>query len=115
MAQIFNRVEGSGKLMTQELNMIEQGMPGFSQAMAKHLGVSTESLREMVTEGKVSSSDFKDVMEDFAGGMAEEYSKTWDGMIDNTKAYVGIIGESFLKGVLEESKKSLADFIEVLR
>src|SRR5690625_1091379 len=69
----------------------------------------------MVTEGKVSSSDFKDVMEDFAGGMAEEYSKTWDGMIDNTKAYVGIIGESFLQGVFEDSKKSLADFIEVLK
>src|SRR5699024_8150407 len=28
MAQIFNRVEGSGKLMTQELNQIEHGMPG---------------------------------------------------------------------------------------
>ncbi|MEJ7386038.1 hypothetical protein WL512_11940, partial [Staphylococcus epidermidis] len=37
MAMIFNRVQGQGKLMTQELNMIEEGMPGFSNAMAKHL------------------------------------------------------------------------------
>src|SRR5699024_6779765 len=29
MAQIFNRVQGGGKLMTQELNQIEHGMPGF--------------------------------------------------------------------------------------
>src|SRR5699024_7116823 len=33
MAMIFNRVQGSGKLMTQELNMVEEGMPGFSKAM----------------------------------------------------------------------------------
>src|SRR5699024_9949690 len=52
MAMIFNRVQGSGKLMTQELNMIEQGMPGFAQAMAKHMNVSVEEFREMVTAGK---------------------------------------------------------------
>src|SRR5699024_9161284 len=40
MAQIFNRVQGGGKLMTQELNQIEHSMPGFSAAMSEHLGVS---------------------------------------------------------------------------
>lgn len=115
MAQIFNRVEGNGKLMTQELNSIEMSMPGFSKAMSKHLGVSSDKFREMVTDGKVSSKDFLKVMDSFAGDMAKEYSKTWDGMVANTKAYVGIIGESFLQGVFEDSKKSLADFIEVLK
>lgn len=43
---IFNRVQGQGKLMTQELNMIEEGMPGFSNAMAKHLGVSYDAFRD---------------------------------------------------------------------
>lgn len=115
MAQIFNRVEGSGKLMTNELNSIESSMPGFSKAMSKHLRVSSEKLREMVTDGKVSSKEFLKVMDNFAGDMASEYSKSWDGMVANTKAYIGIIGESFLKGVFEDSKKSLADFIEILK
>lgn len=115
MAMIFNRVQGAGKLMTNELNSIEQGMPGFSKAMSKHLGVSTEKLREMVTDGKVSSKDFMKVMDSFAGDMAKEYAKTWDGMVSNTKANIGIIGESFLKGVFQDSKKSLADFIELLK
>src|SRR5699024_8843890 len=60
MAQIFNRVQGSGKMMTMELNQIEHGMPGFSQAMAKHLDVAPEKMREMVTDGKVSAADFLD-------------------------------------------------------
>lgn len=111
---IFARVQGSGKLMTQELNMIEESMPGFSNAMAEHLGVGIEEFRNMVTEGKVSSDEFMDVMEDFAGGMATEYSKSWEGMVANTKAYVGQIGESLLGGVFEQSKDSLAEMIEWL-
>lgn len=114
MAQIFNRVQGSGKLMTQELNMIEQGMPGFAQAMADSLGVTQEEFRNMVTAGEVSSAEFLDVMEDFAGGMASAYAESWDGMVANTKAYIGILGENLLRGVFQDSKKSLEDFIELL-
>ncbi|MCF1633118.1 tape measure protein, partial [Tetragenococcus koreensis] len=115
MAQIFNRVQGQGKLMTQELNMVEEGMPGFSNAMAKHLGVSYDAFREMVTEGKVTSKDFLTVMDDFAGGMAGAYSKSWQGMVQNTKAYIGQIGESLLGGVFEQAKGSLHDFEDILK
>lgn len=115
MAQIFNRVQGGGRLMTQELNQIEHGMPGFSQAMAKHLGVGVEEFRKMVTAGKVSSKDFLTVMDDFAGGMASAYSESWAGMVANTKAYIGIIGENLLSGVFEQSKESIGEFIELLK
>src|SRR5699024_5586371 len=114
MAQIFNRVQGQGKLMTQELNQIEHGMPGFSNAMAENLGVSVEEFRKMVTAGEVSSNDFLEVMDDFAGGMAEAYANSWQGMVANTKAYIGIIGENLLGGVFEQSKESISEFIELL-
>ncbi|OEK41310.1 phage tail protein, partial [Staphylococcus saprophyticus] len=115
MAMIFNRVQGQGKLMTEELNMVEEGMPGFSKAMAKHLGVSYEAFREMVTAGEVTSKDFLTVMDDFAGGMAGAYSKSFKGMLQNTKAYVGMIGESLLSGVFEQSKSSLHEFEKLLQ
>lgn len=115
MAMIFNRVQGSGKLMTEELNMIEDGMPGFSKTMADHLDVSMENFRKMVTDGKVSSSDFLTVMDGFAGGMADSYSKTWSGMVANTKANIGKIGESLLGGVFEQSKESISEFLALLR
>lgn len=115
MAMIFNRVQGQGKLMTEELNMVEEGMPGFSNAMAKHLGVSYDAFRKMVTEGEVSSKDFLTVMDDFAGGMAGAYSKSWSGMVQNTKAYIGQIGESLLGGVFEQAKGSLHEFENLLK
>lgn len=114
MATIFNRVEGSGRVMTEELNMIEDGMPGFSKKMADHMGVSLEAFRKMVTEGKVSSEDFMTVMEDHAGGMAEAYADTWQGMVLNTKAWIGILGENLLSGVFEQSKDSLNEFLGIL-
>lgn len=115
MAMIFNRVQGSGKLMTQELNMIEDGMPGFSQTMADHLGVSMDEFRKMVTDGQVSSDEFLTVMDDFAGGMADAYAGTWSGMLANTKANIGKLGENLLGGVFEQSKESIAEFLDLLR
>lgn len=115
MAQIFNRVQGSGKLMTMELNMIEQGMPGFAMAMAESLGVPQAEFRKMVTAGQVSSEQFLDVMEGFAGEMSEAYANSWEGMVSNTKAWIGIIGESLLSGVFKQSKESVGEFMEYLK
>lgn len=115
MAMIFNRVTGQGKLMTEELNMVEEGMPGFSKAMAKHLGVTYEEFRKMVTEGQVSSKDFMTVMEDFAGNMSGAYAKSFKGMWQNSKAYIGMIGESLLSGAFEQSKDSLREFEKLLQ
>jgi len=115
MAQIFNRVQGSGKLMTQELNMIEDGMPGFAMAMSKSLGVSQEEFRKMVTAGEVSSEQFLGVMDSFAGEMSGAYAKSWEGMVSNTKAWIGIIGENILGGVFEQSKETIAEFMEFLK
>lgn len=115
MAMIFNRVQGQGKLMTEELNMVEEGMPGFSNAMAKHLGVSYDAFREMVTNGEVSSKEFLTVMDDFAGGMAGAYSKSWQGMVQNSKAYIGQIGEAFLSSTFQKAKGGLHEFEKMLQ
>lgn len=116
MAMIFNRVQGAGKLMTMELNMIEQGMPGFAQAMADTLAKgSMENFREMVTNGEVGSADFLKVMDKFAGGMADAYAGTWSGMAKNVVSNIGIIGESLIGGLFEDGKQGLANFLEILR
>lgn len=115
MAMIFNRVQGMGRLMTQELNMIEDGMPGFSQAMAEHFGVSMEEFRKMVTAGEVSSQDFMTVMDDFAGDMSEAYAKSWKGILSRTVSNLGILGETMLSGVFEPMKGALSGFLEFIR
>src|SRR5690625_3239164 len=115
MAQIFNRIQGTGKLMGTELEMIEYRLPGFSQALAKHLGVAPEEMRKMVSEGKVSVDDFLAVMEGYAGGMSAAYAETWSGLKDNVLANIGIIGEALLEGLFEDGKKGMAEFLDFLR
>src|SRR5699024_4118399 len=39
---------------------------------------------------------------------------SWEGMVQNTIAYIGILGENLLGGVFEQSKESIAEFIEFL-
>lgn len=111
MAMIFARVQGSGKVMTEELNMVEEGMPGFSKAMADNLGVPLDEFKEKVTAGEVSSEDFMTTMDSFAGKMSGEYAKSFEGMTKNTMAFVGQIGEKILGGAFEKSKKSLNEFL----
>src|SRR5690606_13696996 len=65
--------------------------------------------------GKVSTAEMLDVMEDFAGGMAEAYAGTWSGLKDNILANIGIIGEALLEGLFEDGKKGMAEFLQFLR
>src|SRR5690625_3650845 len=102
--------------MTQELNMIEMGLPGFAQTMANELsGGSMEAFRDMVTNGEVGSQDFLKVMDGFAGGMADAYAGTWSGMAKNVLSNIGIIGEALIGGLFEDGKQGMAEFLNVLR
>ena len=111
MSMIFARIQGSGKIMTEELNMIEDGMPGFSKAMAEDMGVPLDEFREKVTNGEVSSEQFMETMDSFAGKMSGAYAQSFEGMAKNTMAFVGQIGEKLLSGAFEKSKKSLNEFL----
>lgn len=115
MNQIFARVTDQGKLTRTEFDMIAQRMPGFSSAVQDAMGVGSEAMYQMLRDGEITTADFLDVMEDFAGDMATEYASSWEGLVANTKAWVGIIGETLLGGVFESSKESLAEFQEYLK
>lgn len=114
MNQIFAQTADVGHLTARNFDMMQMRMPGFSSAMQEHMGVSSEALREMLNNGEVTTDDFLEMMDDFAGDMAQEYAKSWEGMAKNTLNYVGMIGEGLLEGVFQISKEELGDFISML-
>lgn len=114
MEQVFGRITDQGKMTRNEFDMVSNRMPGFSSAVQEHMGVGSEAMYEMLRNGEITSTDFLDIMEGFAGGMAGEYAQSWQGMVENTKNYIGMIGESLLGGVFEQSKESIAEFIDIL-
>lgn len=114
MAQVFNRVQGQGRLMLGELNMLERQVPGVTAALAESYGVSQDAFREMVSAGEVDAAHFLDVMEDFMGGMGAAYADSWEGMAKNTAAWTGIIGQNILEGAFQEAKVELNEFLQWL-
>lgn len=114
MNQIFAQTADLGYLNAQNFDMLTFRMPGFSSAMQKHMGASGDAFREMLNNGEITTDEFLTLMEDFAGDMATAYASSWEGMVQNTLAYVGIIGQSLLSGVFEQSKLSIAEFLEYL-
>lgn len=114
MEQIFGRIVDQGSMTRNEFDMIAQRMPGFSKAVQENMDISSDEMYEMLRNGEITTDKFLDIMEDFSGDMATEYAKSWQGMVANTKAYIGILGENLLGGVFEKSKESIAEFIEIL-
>ena len=115
MAQIFNRIQGQGKMMRNELQMIEYRMPGFTSSMVESMGVTRDEFEEMVTNGEVTSEQFLNAMENYSGGAAEAYAETFEGMGKNALAYVGILGETMLESIFEDGKEGMARLIELLK
>src|SRR5690625_4408373 len=58
---------------------------------------------------------YANVMDSYAGGMAEAYAGTWSGLKDNILANIGIIGEALLEGLFEDGKEGMAEFLDFLR
>lgn len=115
MSQIFNRVQGTGKLMGTELQMVENRLPGFTSTMAKSMNMTMEEFKSAVSEGEISAEDFQKAMTERVDGTAELMANTWSGMTQNLKAYLGILGEAALSETFDTMKNSLSGLIDVLK
>lgn len=114
MAQILNRVKSAGKLSRMELEMIEHGMPGFSNKLAKHLGVTTDEMYKLITKGEVTSDEFFKVMTKNVGKMQDAYANSFYGILSILKSRFNILGQTVLTDVFEPFKQDLAKLSDYL-
>lgn len=114
MAQIFSRVRGTNKLATEELQMMEERLPGFSSTLAKSLGVGYEEMRTMVTNGEVDFDEFMVAVDKRAGASSKAVAQSFRGMAINSMNYIGMIGQAFLEPAFKEAKVVLADVVDAL-
>jgi len=95
---LFGMSQGlaSSKLKMEELNQVTEPMPGLLQAMDKSLGLASGGFRQMVLDGQVTSSFFKETLiKAFAEfeGASERAGETIPGaMTDIGNAYVEVAG-----------------------
>lgn len=93
---IFNKVASSGRAYTDNLNQLaDRGIPIY-QALSKELGITTDQVRKMATDGKIDFATFQKAAAAAAGTVATEMSKTVPGAAKNFFAAMGRIGANAL-------------------
>lgn len=102
MGSIFTKVMTSGKLMTQEINQLQdRGIPVL-QLLSDQLGVTTTEVKDMASEGAISFKTFETAMRSAFGGAAQEMgSQTLVGSIENIKAALANLGAQGLEPLKE--------------
>ncbi|AMU71428.1 tape measure protein [Mycobacteroides abscessus] len=96
MGHIFNKVQTSGKAMTDDLNMLgDRGLPIFAW-LQKEYKVTGAELSKMVEGGKVDAATFQRVISENVGGAAKKMGGTFEGSMKNMGAALGRLGEAII-------------------
>ena len=110
MGGIFNKVATTGKAQNDSLQQVaDRGIPIY-QKLSDQLGVTTDEVFKMASQGKISFSEFESAMSSATGSVAAEMGGTTIGAIDNFNAALGRLGAS----LLEESMPHLKTGITTL-
>lgn len=95
IADVFTDAAGRGKVTADTFNRIAQRGLNAAAALAKAMGVTETSVREMASKGKISFQMFADAMYDAYYDQAKKSNETFDGSLANMQAALGRIGALF--------------------
>lgn len=112
MGSIFNKIAASNKIQAEEMNqLMGRGIP-IQEMLADHLGVSTDQVRKLSSEGKIGFKDFQAAMEKGLGGAALESGNTFQGAMNNMRASLGRLGAAFLGPAFAEGPNIIGKITE---
>jgi len=105
MGAIFNKVATSNKVQGDVIAQLnDRGIP-IVQMLGKQLGVTSEEVTKMASEGKIGFETFRDAMEAGLGGAALKSGETTAGAFKNMMAALSRIGAGLLGGVFPYFKE----------
>lgn len=110
---VFGQMNAAGRVMSQDmLQLTEAAVPAW-KILANHFGVTTEEMREMVTEGAVPAKEAMDVLTKgimegskgvagttaALGGVMDGLGKTTSGAMANMRTAISRMGANAIKPV----------------
>lgn len=96
MGSIFGKISASNRMMTQEMNQLQdRGLPVLSWLQDEY-GISADAARDMVSSGAVDFATFQRLIEKNIGGAALTAGESFSGSLANVGAAVGRLGAAFL-------------------
>jgi tape measure domain-containing protein len=99
MGGIYAKVASVGKAQNDVLRQVaERGIPIY-QALASQLGVTTDEVFTLASEGKIGFEQFQQAMTSAAGTVAHEMGNTVGGSWANLMASLGRVGAGAMGGL----------------
>lgn len=123
LSLIFGQVSAAGKLTGERLLQLEERAIPIGPALAKTLGVAEESVRDLVSKGKVDFATFEEAFKSlneegqFAFGGLEKASKTLSGRFSTLQDNIQLITAQFgqaLSPSLKAITTATTEFIQLL-
>ena len=121
MGSIINKVQIGQTVYTEDLEQLaDRGLPVY-QWLAEEAGVAASEVKNLASEGQISSQMLYDAINNNVGGAAKIMGETsFTAAIDNIGASIGRIGANFLDaggkggGFFSQLKPLMAEFNESL-
>lgn len=102
IAHIFTGIAGTGKVMTQDLRMLEGRGLNVAAKLAEvlrdgpgNIQYTEEQIRKMVSKGEIDFLTFAKAMDSAFGDHAKKANETFTGSLANMKAALSRIGADF--------------------
>lgn len=111
LAAIFGKVRTNGRAYTEDINRLAERQIPIWDALAKQIGVSSDRVRTMATEGKITAEVYESAVRNAVGGMAAEVGQTTAASARNARTALSKLGAVLLGGVFP-AFKSVFDTIK---
>ena len=118
ISQVFTRVAGQGRLMSNDLNSISARGLNAAATLAKYLDKTEAEVRDMVTKGQIDFDTFSKAMTEAFGSHAKDATQTFTGALEDTKAALARIGADFYAPILTGARdvlNSITPLVDVIK
>lgn len=118
---IFGQVASASKLTGERLLQFQERAIPIGPAIAKTMGVAEESVKDLVSEGKVSFEIFEKAFQSLSdeGGLAFEgmikQSTTLDGVLSTTKDNISLLAAGVGQELLPFVKEATTQFLKFIQ
>lgn len=113
LVQIATRmrlVGAAGKATSSDITRMNRTLPGFADAMAKNMDVSTTKLFEMGKKGQLTAKDFENAMNAMGKSNSnafQNYDHTWSGFSKSMKDNFDKLAGTMMKPLFNTDKSGL--------
>ena len=102
VGRVMNNVTTVGAAYNDSLQILAQkGLPIYTW-LAEAAGTSEAAIKELASQGQISSEQLRSALESNVGGAALATGETFQGAMANMNASLGRIGANFLSPVFEQ-------------